>query len=357
MRLPNELQRGIHELTAGLDRGMLTRAALELSSRYRCGDLSLVSTSPAHRAAYLAVRMPATYAANRQVFQEVRRLLPQLEIGSLLDLGAGPGTSMWAAVESFPGIQRATLLERNRAMLQLGKQLAEVSSHEALRAATWINADLSSVPAAQVRQRPPGKPQRDAPSAVQLHLEPHDLVVISYALGELPTPAAEEWIAAAWQHTQKLLVIIEPGTPRHFATVLAVRQRLITQGAQVLAPCPHHEVCPLATANDWCHFAARLERTSEHRRLKGGELGYEDEKFSYIIASRLPIQAENRRVPGPSEAARPRARIVRHPLFRPGHVQLTLCTAEGLRQETIGRADKPAYRAARKANWGDSWDS
>jgi ribosomal protein RSM22 (predicted rRNA methylase) len=54
------------------------------------------------------------------------------------------------------------------------------------------------------------------------------------------------------------------------------------------------------------------------------------------------------------EARWPRGRILRHPLYRPGHVRLTLCTAEGLKQETIGKARKELYRAARKAMWGDS---
>ena len=98
----------------------------------------------------------------------------------------------------------------------------------------------------------------------------------------------------------------------------------------------------MAAAGDWCHFAQRLERTSIHRRIKSGALGHEDEKFSYVVFSREPFAA----------AA---ARIVRHPQKRGGHVQLTLCTPEGLRDRTIGKSRKEAYRRARKAAWGDPW--
>jgi ribosomal protein RSM22 (predicted rRNA methylase) len=140
-----------------------------------------------------------------------------------------------------------------------------------------------------------------------------------------------------------LLVIVEPGTPRGFEAVAASRARLIAGGAQVVAPCPHHDACPLAEAGDWCHFAERVERTAEHRRLKGGARGHEDEKFSYVAAGRAPGEW-------------PRARIVRHPLFRPGHVRLTLCTAEGLKSESIGKSQKERYRAARHAAWGDPWE-
>jgi ribosomal protein RSM22 (predicted rRNA methylase) len=99
----------------------------------------------------------------------------------------------------------------------------------------------------------------------------------------------------------------------------------------------------MAAAGDWCHFSQRVERTSQHRQLKGGALGYEDEKFSYLIAAKDYL---------PSAAAR----IVRHPGKHSGHVQLPLCTAEGkIENRTITRSSKEAYKRARKAEWGESW--
>jgi ribosomal protein RSM22 (predicted rRNA methylase) len=98
----------------------------------------------------------------------------------------------------------------------------------------------------------------------------------------------------------------------------------------------------MAAAGDWCHFAARVERTAMHRRLKGGELGHEDEKFSYVAATPLPGN--------PAEQ-----RIVRHPGFHSGFVELQLCSADGLEKRTIGRSKKNEYRAARRAAWGDAW--
>ena len=98
----------------------------------------------------------------------------------------------------------------------------------------------------------------------------------------------------------------------------------------------------MAAAGDWCHFAVRLERSAAHRRLKQGALGYEDEKFSYLVAGRAPVEL-------------PAARIVRHPLVRPGHIQLTLCTVRGLEQSTVTKSEKEAYRRARRAEWGSPW--
>jgi ribosomal protein RSM22 (predicted rRNA methylase) len=99
----------------------------------------------------------------------------------------------------------------------------------------------------------------------------------------------------------------------------------------------------MAAAGDWCHFSQRVERTSQHRQLKGGALGYEDEKFSYLIAAKSTVPSKG-------------ARIVRHPSKHSGHVQLALCTAEGkLENHTVTRSSKEAYKRARKVEWGDLW--
>jgi ribosomal protein RSM22 (predicted rRNA methylase) len=93
---------------------------------------------------------------------------------------------------------------------------------------------------------------------------------------------------------------------------------------------------------DWCHFAARLERSKLHRQLKSGELSYEDEKFSYVIASRAPV----------SPAA---ARVVRHPWITPGLIRLELCTADNMKSRTVRKREKELFRLARKARWGDEF--
>ena len=100
----------------------------------------------------------------------------------------------------------------------------------------------------------------------------------------------------------------------------------------------------MAASGDWCHFSQRLERTAQHRRLKGAELGYEDEKFSYLVATRLDVPAAH-------------ARIVRHPGKHGGHVQLELCTSRGtIENTTVAKSNKEAYKRARQAKWGENWN-
>ncbi|HEY2169616.1 MAG TPA: small ribosomal subunit Rsm22 family protein, partial [Candidatus Angelobacter sp.] len=212
-------------------------------------------------------------------------------------------------------------LESDPSWIALGKRLAEQSESLALQQAQWLKQDLRS----------------------GLSCEKHDLVVISYTLGELPQAAAEAVLNKAWKCAGKFLVLIEPGTRRGFAAINAARSSLIANKATIVAPCPHHFTCPMAAAGDWCHFSQRVERTSQHRQLKGGALGYEDEKFSYLVAVKNSLPSTG-------------ARIVRHPGKHSGHVKLALCTAEGkIENRTITRSSKETYKRARKAEWGDLW--
>ncbi len=93
--------------------------------------------------------------------------------------------------------------------------------------------------------------------------------------------------------------------------------------------------------DDWCHFSARLPRTSLHRRIKGGTLGFEDEKFSYVIVSRHSCPL-------------PSARIVRRPQKKSGHVCLQLCHQENFEEKIFSKKQGNLYRTACNKKWGDS---
>jgi len=99
--------------------------------------------------------------------------------------------------------------------------------------------------------------------------------------------------------------------------------------------------CPLVPS-DWCHFAVRLPRTELHRALKDGTRNFEDEKFSYLVATRLPIQP----------AA---ARVIGRPGRPKGRVMLELCTNAGGRGRAVVHRSADAYREARSIEWGDEW--
>lgn len=323
MQLPFPLRQAIERETFSQSLPSLHQAAVELSRRYRERTSTGQSfiTNEAHRLAYAAVRMPATFAASGAALAEARRLAPELPIESLLDLGAGTGAASWAAAEVFDQLRQFSLVEQDRHLIELGQRLAQSSGNQALRSADWRIANLRTT----------------------AEFAPHDLIVCSYSLNEIEPVAVRSILAAAWQAARQALAIIEPGTMQGFEVIRAARAQLIEAGAFIIAPCPHHDGCPMAQDN-WCHFAARFDRSPLHRRLKGGTLGYEDEKFSYLAAAKYPVHQAS-------------ARIIRHPLRHAGYTQFQLCALGGLQTVTITKRDKEIWKRARKTGWGDGWDS
>jgi ribosomal protein RSM22 (predicted rRNA methylase) len=284
----------------------LKRAASAMSEAYR-ESRAVRLPDPARTAAYLVTRMPATFGAAHAVLCELRERLGARIVSSVLDIGAGAGAASLAARECFPEAQTITLVERDSALAAAARQC--------LPGATLVLNDVTRLQT----------------------FAPHDLVIAAYSLGEIAEPLA----ARLWQAARVALVAIEPGTPRGYALILKTRRELLEAGASMAAPCPAATPCPLA-APDWCHFAARVERSSMHRRIKHAELGYEDEKFSYIAVAREPVDL----------AA---SRIIRHPRQRPGLIVLETCAPGGVRTVLAPRSDREAFRAARKATWGGTW--
>lgn len=116
----------------------------------------------------------------------------------------------------------------------------------------------------------------------------------------------------------------------------------MAEGAYLAAPCAHTGPCRLA-GDDWCHFSARIARSRLHRLLKEGDVPYEDEKYAYLAFSKTPVQP----------AA---ARILRHPKAAKGQITLSLCCPDANRELTVRKRDGDAFKAARKAGWGDAFE-
>ncbi|WP_329036798.1 small ribosomal subunit Rsm22 family protein [Streptomyces sp. NBC_00178] len=270
-------------------------------------------------AAYAAYRMPATFEAVRSCLDAFREAAPGWTPATHTDIGGGTGAAAWAVAGAWDG-PRTTVLDWAEPALTLGRELAEASGIPGLRAAVWQRARIGTA----------------------LDLAPTDLVTVSYVLKEL-TPEDRVALVDAAAAAAQAVVVVEPGTPDGYARVIEARDRLIAAGLSVAAPCPHDGTCPIEPGTDWCHFSARVSRSSLHRRVKGGTLSHEDEKFSYVVATRFPTAPAS-------------ARVTRRPQIRKGQVLLELCTLEeGLRRATVTKRHGSLYRAARDTAWGDAW--
>jgi ribosomal protein RSM22 (predicted rRNA methylase) len=268
--------------------------------------------------AYAAYRMPATFEAVSAALGAFADAVPGWVPASHVDVGGGTGAATWAVSATWGGERPVAVLDWAEPALALGREIA--AAHPALKAAEWRRSRIGSA----------------------LSIESTDLVTVSYVLGEL-TEADRAAVVDAAATAAQAVVIVEPGTPDGYARVIEARDRLIRAGFHVAAPCPHSAACPVVPGEDWCHFSARVSRSSLHRQVKGGSLAYEDEKFSYVAAARFPV--------------RPAAcRVVRRPQIRKGQVLLDLCGPdESLHRDTVTKRHGPLYKAARDADWGDAW--
>ena len=320
MELPALLRQAVDRALTGVTLNDLASAAAGLSQRYREegreGPANVASDRDA--LAYLATRLPATFAAVRASFAAIANARPAFAPKSLLDIGAGPGTALWAAADRWPEIADALLVEASPIFRACGERLAAGAP---LPKMTWRATNVA----------------RES-----INSAPRDLVTIAYMLNELPSQTRQDVLAQAWQATADTLVIVEPGTPAGWQRILAARRQLIEAGGYVIAPCAHAQSCPLAPP-DWCHFAERVARSRLHRQAKSAEVPWEDEKFSYIAVSRTPAQ----------NAAT--ARVIARPRKASGRVTLKLCCADGSAAERLfSRRDGERYKRATRSDWGSS---
>ncbi len=315
--LPAELKAALERKAQGVSRKDAAQRADTISKNYRGGGDSKSIKTEEDALAYALSRMPATYAAIAACLNAIMEIRADFKPVSLLDIGAGPGTATWAAAEAFSSLNNFKLLDSNPVLRELAVELSRSGSR--LTALNYSQGNAEKL-------------LDDASSA--------DLVIASYLIGELSNSGRMALADAMWAKTNDTLLIVEPGTPNGYARIIEMRTRLIVKGARAIAPCPHDNACPLI-APDWCHFSQRLARSRAHKHLKGAELPYEDEKFSYVALTRTNL------------TERP-SRVLAQPKVTKIAVTAKLCAKDGVKIENVPHRDKQNYSRARKINWGDA---
>ena len=314
MDIPEGLKDSINRLLSENKASNIIENAQTISNRYRKNDGKgkRLLTNELEAVSYATSRMPATYAAVYSAFKQILANYNE-KMTSLLDVGAGTGTGTWA-VNEIENMSQITCLEREKSMSNIGKKLMK---NTALDNVQWKSYDILQ----------------------DEIVEKADIVLTSYMINELPEQEREKAVLKLWQATNKLMVVIEPGTPEGFKNILNIRNLIKEQGGYIVAPCCCNGECPIKE-NDWCAFYARVARSSIHRQAKGGNLGYEDEKFSYIAFSKTPVEITGER-------------ILRHPQINSGFVKVKLCTADGIQEKTYSKKDGKIYKKTKKLDAGE----
>ena len=314
MDIPQELKEQIEKISSIQHKKIIEESQV-ISKKYRENDgkgKRLVEKE-SEAIAYAISRMPATYCAVYSVLAQSLKKYDQ-DIKTVLDIGAGTGAAT-LAVTNLIDTEKVICVGREMEMRKVGKQLMENN----LPNVEWKSFDLN---------------KDEIP-------EKADLVITSYVINELTKEDRQKAIEKMWDATNGMLVVIEPGTPEGFRHILEARKILLEKKANIIAPCSHNGKCPINPEKDWCSFYTRVARTKIQKQAKKGELGYEDEKFSYIVFSKTPINQSD-------------AVILRHPQIGSGHVKVKLCTQNGIEERTYSKKDKELYKRVRKLDAGDT---
>ena len=310
--LPERLRAALDGLLEGVSRHALAERSAALTEAYRATGTARFSGRD-DLIAYAVARMPATFAAVSAALAATLQRLGDWRPRTLLDLGSGPGTAVWAATELIDAIESAATVERDAGMLALAAELGAPVPVERRQ------GDLA-----------------DTRTAFSMA----GLVTAAYVLGELALDSQTAVVSRAWAACSGVLLLVEPGTPAGAQRIQRARLQLIAAGAQVIAPCTHALACPLTTPS-WCHFPARLARSRAHMAAKGAVVPFEDEKFSYLAVSRLPVELlAAGRIVAPPAAAKPGTTFM-------------VCRDGALSQSLVPSRDRAAHKAARKLGWGD----
>ena len=314
MELPLNYKSKLESLLVGYPLKELKERSFALSEQYRSGENNHI-TDELSLKVYAVSRYPATFKA---FYTALDYSLAHYngEIKSVIDVGAGSGAASLASLLKLD-LDKVTLLEKESQMIEIGKYLFEGTEYSDKVCYQQIDVTKNIIN------------------------KTCDMVVASYVLNELDDIGRINVVNQMWNMANKVVVIVEPGTPKGFKIIKQVRDYLISLGGHILAPCPHVQECPMLDS-DWCHFSTRVMRSKLHKLLKGGDAPYEDEKFSYIAFSKEKCTACN-------------SRVLRHPIINPGYVELELCSIDGIKKNKVTKKEKDKYKTARKLSVGDEF--
>ena len=162
-------------------------------------------------------------------------------------------------------------------------------------------------------------------------------------INELDESKRLEIVKKALNATNKIMLIVEPGTPEGFNNIKKIRDFAYEEGYSIIAPCTGFCGRCDIKEDDWCASSIRVQRTKIHKYLKDADVPFEDEKFSYIAISKEKIDLNDNEY----------LRILRHPKIENGRVTVKLCQNGEIVEKVITKKDKELFKKVKKKNIGD----
>jgi ribosomal protein RSM22 (predicted rRNA methylase) len=304
---------------------------VDYSKKRNLEDLFCAYQSPAHRNTYINdPGLAALYMITRGrsimgVMEKIIRQYPDVfhDVESVVDFGGGPGTFLFA-LSKFKTIKNYTNVERSDAFIDILNVLVE----EFLSSST-PHTHVDSINCNYLKLK-----TKDIPK--------NDLCVFSYTFCECDNSLIS---LSGLVENSNMVLIIEPGTPSGFNNIIQARDKLIEKEFVTIAPCTvSNGFCPLRDSeSDWCHFVERIDRSRIQRHLKNGVLGYEYEKYSYVLMSKYPIHLDGKR-------------IISRPNYTKHSVSFDICSEKSSHIVVTKRENKNRFRIVKKSIRGDLYN-
>ena len=311
-----------------IDDFLYSKYLVDYSKKKNLENLFCAYQSPSRSNTYINDHsLAALYmiARGRSIMGVMEKIISQNlevfhDVESVVDFGGGPGTFLFA-ISKFKTLNKYTNVERSDSFIGIMNVLVE----EFLSSST-TNTHVDSISCNYLK---PGS--QDIPTS--------DLCVFSYTLCERDNSLV--CLSDLVEHSNMVL-IIEPGTPSGFKNIIQAKDKLIEKGFGTIAPCTvSNGFCPLRDSeSDWCHFVERVDRSRIQRHLKNGVLGYEYEKYSYLLMSKNSIHSDGKR-------------IISRPNYTKHSISFDICSEKNSHIVITKKENKNEFKIVKKNIRGD----
>lgn len=186
--------------------------------------------------AYRHYYFPLNYLRNQLVIQRGKQVDFFKNIDSCLDWGSGPGTASLALHNELHFSQQY-VIEKSQIALDRFQDI--YSQIENIQTSTHLKLGTAKT-------------------------NPHKTVLVfSYSLTEM------NQLPEGWDQFEALM-ILEPSTRDDGRRLLDLREKLISRGYFIWAPCLHQNKCPLQihSKNDWCHDRVHVSAPDWFKQLE-----------------------------------------------------------------------------------------
>lgn len=330
INLPSTISESISRILLRSDARTLSNLAKQLHDRYMQGENPLEPhiQKPSDCIAYLGLRFPATYAQIASALSQIQERVPAFQPKSVLELGCGPGTGIWAAKSVWPSLSSATGLDQEQLFLTLAEEIHYDSKMHL--DTTWVKSSILKWITTE-----------DAKT--------YDLIIIANVFNELTDEERDRVLEKISARSSGIVVLVEPGT--------AVGNAIVQKVSSTIAP-THHLIAPyidntLVTSDEyWIHFSQRLQRPEFQRRIRQSmrdsalmASDWEDAKYVYVAWGTVP---EEEKIWGICIGKIEKLK---------GFLVVPVLTAEGIVKARVLKRNKAEYTFAKNIRWGETLDA